>query len=297
MSLIWFCAAGYSFFPGIALLVLTVVFSAFCKKIYQRVIIYPLAAVAVFFIYLSATPLPSWFYVVWTISILVWLFCVALRVSPTQKFSISIYIAVICLSIIALLTELPHHLMPSLAKEKFEKLYIIGDSLSAGVGGKNEKTWPEIFHDEYGINIIDLSEPGATVASAVGQANQVKSEKALVLLEIGGNDLFASTQSFQFEQNLRQILNAVSSPKHTIVMLELPLQPKHIEYGRIQRRLAKQFNVILIPRRFLVSVLSAKGATAGDLIHLEPLGQELMAEKLFSLIGPQLEPIATDEKN
>lgn len=296
MSFIWFCAAGYSFFPGIALLVLTVLFSAFCKKLYHRLITYPLAAVAVFCIYLSATPLPSWFYIVWTISILAWFFCIALRVHPTQKFSISIYIAVVCLSLIALLTELPHHFMPSLAKGKFEKLYIIGDSLSAGVGGKNEKTWPEIFRDEYGINIIDLSEPGATVASAVRQADQVKSEKALVLLEIGGNDLFASTQHFGFEQDLKQILKTVSSPKHTIVMLELPLQPKHIEYGRIQRRLAKQFDVLLIPKHFLVSVLSAKGATT-DFIHLSPLGHELMAEKMLSLIGPLLEPIATNEKN
>ena len=296
MSFIWFCAAGYSFYPGIALLVLTILFSAFCKKIYHRVITYPLAAIAVFCIYFSATPLPSWFYIVWMISILAWFFCIALRVPPTQKFSKSTYLAVVCLSITALLTELPYCFKPSFTKEKFEKLYIIGDSLSAGVGGINEKTWPEIFRDEYGINTIDLSEPGATVASAVRQADQVKSENAIVLLEIGGNDLFASTQHFEFEQNLRQILKTVYSPKHTIVMLELPLQPKHIKYGRIQRRLAKQFNAILIPKRFFVSVLSAKGATT-DLAHLTPLGHELMAKKILSLIGPQLDPIVTDKRN
>ena len=72
---------------------------------------------------------------------------------------------------------------------------MIGDSISAGIGNRDEQTWPKILRQKYKIEVIDVSVAGATVNSALKhQANQVKSDNSIVLLEIGGNDLFAPTQ-------------------------------------------------------------------------------------------------------
>ena len=76
-----------------------------------------------------------------------------------------------------------------------------------------------------GVFLIILSAAPQTVTSAIHQANQVYSENAIVLLEIGGNDLFDSTPYSQFKGDLSQILSIVSDHKSTVVMLELPILP------------------------------------------------------------------------
>lgn len=266
------------------LLIIVVIVSALCQKLCGNLIIYACTIIGAFLIFLSATPLALLFYVIWIVVIISWLPVVSLRISLPLKVAGFLRIIAVCLPIIALIVELPFHLEPSNLEGKFEKLYIIGDSVSAGIGGKTEQTWPKILEKKYGINIVDLSEPGATVGSAMRQAAQVDSADAVVLLEIGGNDLFAPTTPDTFAENLTQILKTVSTPKRMVVMLELPLKPWHIKYGRIQRQLAKRFDVILIPKRFLVSVFAAKDATV-DLAHLSPSGHKLMSEKIWSLVG------------
>ena len=235
MKVIWFCAAGHSFFVGIGLIIIAILLSAISKKLYHKLIIYFLTIIGGLFIFLSATPLPLWFYIIWAASIFVCFLFTALNKSLGLKLLTLIRIAALSLSIIALLIELPYYLKPSFAKNNFEKLYIIGDSVSAGIGNKEERTWPKILRTEYDVNIINLSQSGATVAAAIHQATQVTSGNAIVLLEIGGNDLFEPKHYFQFEQDLRKILEIVSGSKHKIVMLELPLLPHQVKYGKIRR--------------------------------------------------------------
>ena len=285
MKLIWFCAAGYSFFVGTGSILLAILLSVFRKKLWSNLVIYALTFVGAFLIFLSATPLPIWFYIAWTAGVIAWLLLVALRVA--SKSAALVCIVPASLSLMALFAELPFHLMPSVPQEGFERLYIIGDSVTAGIGGVKEQTWPKILRKKYGVDIVDLAESGATVASAMRQAAQVDSPNAIVLLEIGGNDHLAPTPHKLFEQSLRRLLKTVSNPKRRVVMLELPLLPWHIEYGRIQRRLAKEFNATLIPKRFFVSVVSSKDATP-DLGHLSASGHKLMAKAMWSLLGDSL---------
>ena len=293
MKFIWFCAAGYSFFCGIALLVLSILSSMIFKRLWQKLLLYTTTFTGVFLIFLSATPLPCWLYIIWATSVLGWLLFFTLEKRSKWPFYKLLITIAFFLTIMALVTELPFHTEPTMPKQKYERLYIIGDSVSAGIGGRHEQTWPKLLRDKYGIRVIDLSEQGATVASAIRQATQVSCENAVVLLEIGGNDLFAPTPYSQFRKDLSQILKKVNSSEHTVVMLELPLLPWHIEYGRIQRQLAKQFDVILIPKRFFVSVLSVKGAST-DLAHLSAKGHQLMAERIWSILGPNLNPAVSE---
>lgn len=293
MSFIWFCAAGYSLFVGIALLTISMAFFLFVKQPWKKLIIYPFALIAIFLIFLSATPLHPLLYTLWTASVLGWLiFCAIEKLSkkPFTKFLTAIAFA---LSITVLLTQIPFYLKPSMPKQKFDKLYIIGDSVSAGIGGQNEMTWPKLLHDKHAINVTNLSQAGDTVTSAISQADKIDDHQAIILLEIGGNDLLASTAYSQFEKDLTQVLKTVTSDSSMVVMLELPIFAWKIEYGRIQRKLAKKFNVILIPKRFFVSVLSAKDATQ-DLAHLSPKGHQIMMEKIWSILEANLISIKSE---
>ena len=288
MKIIWFCAAGYSFFIGTLLFILAILLSIFYKKSWSKVIVYVFIIIGTFSIFLSATPFALWFYAIWAITLLLWLLVTDLKSSTKECNSQNIAsILFLFMCIAAILVELPYHLKPSIPKRDFDKLYIIGDSVRAGIGVRNEQTWPKILHEKYKVNVINLSESGATVGSALRQADKIESQGAIVLLEIGGNDIFAPTPTSAFEKDMRQLLKTASINNGTVVILELPLQPWHISYGRIQRRLAKEFNAILIPKRFFVSVLSKKGATT-DLAHLSPSGHEFMAETIWYLLGYSL---------
>ena len=67
-----------------------------------------------------------------------------------------------------------------------------------------------------------------------------------------------------------------------VVMFSLPTPPLYGAYGAIQRRLAKEYGVALIPKRCMTRVFSAPGATI-DGLHFTHAGHELMAAAVAGL--------------
>jgi acyl-CoA thioesterase-1 len=206
---------------------------------------------------------------------------------PQARFYSQIAVTILCCTAITI--ELPYHLAQRIPKSNHKTLYVIGDSVSAGIGGVKEMPWPMILGREHHINVINLAIAGATAKSTIKQAKQVQDHNTIVLIEIGGNDMLTPTPTKDFEASLEQILTIATNPPRTVIMLEFPLLPLQNEYGRIQRTLAKKYNVILVPKRFFVDVLSSKGATV-DLAHLSQSGHELMANKVWAIIRPAMEP-------
>ena len=67
-------------------------------------------------------------------------------------------------------------------------------------------------------------------------------------------------------------------------MIELPLDRFKRKCGRIQKRMAKEYGMALIPKRCFADVLSADNATL-DGIHLRKTGHEKMAEMVWNQIA------------
>ncbi len=151
------------------------------------------------------------------------------------------------------------------------------------MGAEKADTWPRIFADRYAVVVHDHSVAGANVASALRQAAAISPEEQLVLLEIGGNDILGNTNPAEFEAGLGRLLSAVRRPDRVVVMLELPLPPTFNTYGRIQRRLARQFNTLLVPKRILLGVLQQQ-ATTLDTIHLTNEGHQNMADAVWNVV-------------
>ena len=162
-------------------------------------------------------------------------------------------------------------------------MFLIGDSVSAGMRDGEKGTWPKLLAEQHRIDVRDFSRMGATVGSARKQAEGLGAEGGLVLLEIGGNDLLGATDPDQFEERLDLLLADVCRHERTVVMIELPLPPFANRFGMIQRRLAQEYGVTLIPKRIFIGVLTTPGATV-DGIHLSPRGHALMAEVMWETI-------------
>jgi len=276
--------SGQAFFSGATLIVLACLVCTSHTKRMVKVVLHTVGIVGFALVFLSATPKSLWFYGIWIVTFIAWLILGLVRFSHKPKYISWVRLPVVIICVLSVLWELPYHRKPSVPKRNHDISYILGDSISAGIGGRDEHVWPDIICEQHHVNIVNLAQSGATLESAMKQTQKVEAVDCLVLLEIGGNDLLSKAPLKEFEAHLENLLNAVSSPKRTIFMLELPLFPFYNEYGRIQRLLARKYNVILVPKRFLASVLFCDGATV-DGIHLSSEGHRLMADMIWNIIS------------
>jgi lysophospholipase L1-like esterase len=187
----------------------------------------------------------------------------------------------------SVVVETPYHALKPLPIVQYDKVYVVGDSVSAGIGFKGERTWPEIVADECHAKVTNLSQGGGTSGSAIRQANLIKDKKALVFLEIGGNDMLGRTPLPEYRTDLDHLLDAVKGTERTIVMMEIPWAPFHGAFCRAQREMAGKHGATLVPRRIFAGVLDGKGSTV-DGIHLSNRGHEKMAEAFMDICGKML---------
>lgn len=185
--------------------------------------------------------------------------------------------------------ELPYHLSPTLNPATSRSLTVIGDSVSAGMGGNDKaETWPSIFGSQHDVRMQDLSHAGETAKSALKRTQKIPVTGSVVLIEIGGNDLLGSTSTSQFEDDLDALLSHLEHHDRQLVMLELPLPPFCHTWGKIQRQQAAKHGVALVPKRVFYSVLAGEASTL-DSIHLSQAGHKKMADKIWNAISKALE--------
>lgn len=233
---------------------------------------------------LSGTPLPYWFYGVAAAGTLAWLFAEHSARLWFQRHRARFRLLALTLWAVGVALEAPYQWTPRAAPHFQHDLYVIGDSVSAGVG-QETWTWPRLLSDSGEMRVHDFSRMGATVSSALKQTEGLSELGGIVVLEIGGNDLLGSTTPEAFDRDLAELLGRVCAPDRVVLMFELPSLPLANNYGRIQRRLAAEHGVALIPKRVLMGVLTGGGATL-DSVHLSKQGHEKMAAIVRSLIGP-----------
>ena len=178
-------------------------------------------------------------------------------------------------------------LRPTLPRAAFGRLYVIGDSVSAGIGVRGGETWPGLLGAENHVQVIELSRAGSTIADATRHLRSEPMSDGLVLLEIGGNDIIGHAGPDQFGKDLDALARQVYGPGRQVVMLELPLLPFDNAYGVQQRRVASRHRILLIPRKYFAEVLAAPGATL-DGVHLSATGQRRMAQMVWKMVGPSL---------
>jgi acyl-CoA thioesterase-1 len=280
-----FFGSGYALFLGAALLVTATLLTMARWRFRAGAARLIALAGATLFI-LSSAPLPWLLYGAWGAAVAAWMWLERDEGRPRVRVGARVAVAVLCAA--AVLMELPWQFTPKV-HGSFRTLYVIGDSISAGIGGAKERNWPRILGDTHGITAVDLSRAAETVASALERTDKVREAEALVLLEIGGNDMLGFERGGKFEVELDALLRAVAGPKRTLVMMEIPLPPFCNRFGAVQRRLARKHNALLIPKRVFMRVLTGPGATV-DGLHLSQAGHERMAAALWEILSPAFRP-------
>jgi len=248
-----------------------------------------LAPLAVLLIAASATPISPWLYWVGGILLALWFIGDVRRFRIERRYRTPLRIGAMVTVVAWLAAEVPFIVPPSIPPGDYPLLQVIGDSISSGIGSKGEVTWPSLLRQDHRVEVVNLSRAGHRLDDALSQARSLAGGRSVVLLEIGGNDLIAPspTQKQKYEADLDGLLQAAASPDRLLVMFELPTFPFENAYGRVQRRIARRYDVILIPRRYLVDVIRAPGNTS-DGIHLTEQGHHAMATLVWRILGPSL---------
>jgi acyl-CoA thioesterase I len=277
--------SGSAFFSGAAFILLAILSPTVSRSRFTTIMVTVGSFCGMMFVALSAIPLPIWLYSVWSVAVLAWLVVDNLRSVRKKWLRPAFRILAIFFTLGAIACDLPYYWAPRLPVGRENSFYLIGDSISAGIGDKEIVRWPQLIQKRYQIQVVDLSRPGATVESSLPRATNIAADHNLVLLEIGGNDVLGGTPPVDFERALDTLLRTVSLPGRVVVMLEIPLPPFCNSYGLVQRRLAHRFGIILIPRRFFTDVFTGNQTTV-DGIHLSQRGQEKMANMLWKFLEP-----------
>jgi acyl-CoA thioesterase-1 len=273
-------ANGNAFFIGIGMTVLAFALRLWLSGRFEVILLTALWLIGISLVILSATPLPLGYYFCW-FGLCIWArLAFSKQSSPKSKVLVVVSFAIVSLAVC--LVELPFHLAKQIPVSKGQTIYVIGDSISAGIELK-EKTWPSALSDLSHLKVVNLARPGATLETAVNQIPGVASTNSLVILEMGGNDLLGSTDSHTFYLQLDTLLRKLKSKDSQIVMFELPLLPFWNAYGRDQRILANEYHVILIPKKILVQVFGTKGDTL-DGLHLSQKGHDELAKSVSALL-------------
>jgi len=192
-------------------------------------------------------------------------------------------VALAGLTLVLAVQEFPYHSSTTIPLAAARPLFVLGDSITAGIGA-GERTWPLVLGDQTGLEIVNLARAGATVESAMAQARAVVDPQSTVIVEIGGNDLLGGTTSGEFRERLDRLLGILRARGgRTIAMFELPLPPLGNAFGAAQRGLAAKYNVRLIPKRCLASVLFSSDATL-DGLHLSQEGHNRLATMVRDML-------------
>lgn len=289
--IVYHIASGHVFFSGVAFFIAAAVTSAGSTGLARRLKVF-FVLIAAIAIAVSSTAIPYWSYIVASVITMFWL--VSANVEGWRSWTRA---AVVVAWAIACAIELPYHITPSLGAASSRSLAVIGDSITAGMGASDKsERWPTLLARKHNLDIQDLAQPGETAASALKRVKSERIVAPVVILEIGGNDLLGDTTSAEFERDLEGLLSSVSAPGRQVVMFELPLPPFRNEYGRVQRSLARKYEVALVPKRVLLSIIATEDSTV-DAIHLTQAGHQRMAEAVWRLVKPAFPPMAEPEES
>jgi len=280
---VYFIAGGSTFLPGAGLIALAVTCRSFFRRRWVEVLSIAMAVVGIVLVVISAEALPRWLYLLWIVLNLAWFLRDAFK---NRRFRRAIDIGILAVTFFCVAIAISYRMRPSLPTAAFAQLYVIGDSISAGIGDEHGTTWPGIMQADHQVKVINLARAGSTIGDATRHLNRDSLADGLVLLEVGGNDIIGHTSADQFGANLEALAKKVC-PGREVVMLELPLFPFDNAYGIQQRRVASLYKIHLIPRRYFVGVLDAPGATL-DGIHLSAIGHRRMEQMIWGIVGPSL---------
>ena len=175
------------------------------------------------------------------------------------------------------------------------KLLILGDSLSAGYGLKQEQSWVSLLQDAWqdkSIEVINAAISGETTDGALARMPRLlnQHQPTHIFIELGGNDGLQGHPVAKMRGNIAQIIQ-LSKIDNVMVILQEMQVPTN--YGRRYTQmftksftsLAAEYDVVLLPF-FLQEIALKEDLMQLDGIHPNAKAQPLIAKDMQLKLRP-----------
>jgi acyl-CoA thioesterase-1 len=171
------------------------------------------------------------------------------------------------------------------------KILILGDSLSAGYGLKQDQAWVQLLQNAYNqekspILLINASISGETSGGALQRLPALLAEHTpdWVLVEIGGNDGLRGYPVKLLKQNLKRIVDKSIAANAKVLLMEIEITPNlgkryATMFKDAYKQVANEKQLPIIPF-FITSVVTESNLMLPDGIHPNAEAQPLLSEKM-----------------
>jgi acyl-CoA thioesterase-1 len=178
-------------------------------------------------------------------------------------------------------------------------ILVYGDSLSAGYGVANGKTWVDLLSarlDTEGrdYRVVNASISGETSYGGLARIDGVLKthQPDIVILGLGGNDGLRALPIPTIRQNLAQIIQSAQRQGSKVVLLGIRIPPN---YGPVYTRaftdiygaLATDYKLALVPF-LLQGVATQAGMMQADGIHPAERAQTHILDNVWPVLRPLL---------
>lgn len=175
-----------------------------------------------------------------------------------------------------------------------EVIVAAGDSLTAGLGVDEEKSYPAQLEKRLqaaglGFRVINAGASGETSSGLLSRLNWLLTLKpAIVILVTGGNDGLRGIDPALTKSNIREIIRRLKEKEIPIILAGMRmvrnLGPDYVKaFDRIYPELAKESGVLFMPF-FLEGVASDPALNDSDGIHPNPKGYEIVVDNLYPYV-------------
>ena len=179
------------------------------------------------------------------------------------------------------------------------KIAVLGDSLAAGFGVKPSESFPARLEAALraqgrDVTILNHGVSGDTTAGGVDRIDWMLADKPdIVLIELGANDALRGIDPAVTERNVEAMIGKLKAAGVAVwlagMLAPRNLGPDYVKaFDAVYPRLAEEYGVPLYP--FILDGVAQDAAlNQGDMIHPNPKGAEIIAERLLPFVTRNLD--------
>lgn len=163
---------------------------------------------------------------------------------------------------------------------------VLGDSLSYGTGANKGEDYPSLLAQKTGWKIINAGVPGETSAQGLERLPALLEHRpALLILELGGNDLLQHLPNSQTEANLKTVITRAKANHVQVALVAVPeVNAIRAAVGALNdhplyEKVAEETNTPLVKEVF-AEVLSDNNLKA-DYVHPNAQGYAIVSEQMY----------------
>lgn len=198
-----------------------------------------------------------------------------------------------------ILTLIPLLLFSDQLKAEQVRLLILGDSLSAAYGMKQEQGWVTLLQDAFeakGIRVINAAISGETTSGGLARLPRLleQHQPSHLLIELGGNDGLRGYPVSKLKTNISTMISMAKKQDIEVILQQMQIPTN---FGRRYnqmftdafRSLAEQHDVPLVPF-FLKDIALDDNMMQKDRIHPSVEAQPVIARFMQEQLEPLLVP-------